>query len=70
MKNKEMTPMEIKEDQRSTSTAFILMFPSLILTALAVYYAPTLIGLLAIAMAVYQFLMSKKFIQDYYKVNN
>jgi hypothetical protein len=67
MKNKEMTP-EYKEDQRSTSTAFILMFPSVILTALAVFYAPTIIGLLAIALAIYQFLMSKKFIQDYYKI--
>ena len=53
--------------KKATSTAFILMFPALILAGMAVFYAPVYGSLLAVALAIYQFLMIKKFIEDYYK---
>ena len=56
------------EDRKATNAAFILMFPALILSGMAGLWAPTLAAkFLVIALAVYQFLMLKKFIQDYYK---
>jgi len=59
---------ETKEEKRATSTAFILMFPALILAGMAALFATAIwVSLLAIALAVYQFLMLKKFIDDYYK---
>ena len=54
------------KEKKATNTAFILMFPALILAIIAVYYAPLLAGLLAILLVIYQFLMLKKFIEDYY----
>jgi hypothetical protein len=57
----------IQEESRATSTAFILMFPALILAGIAVFLAPLPVSVLAIALAVYQFLMIKKFIEDYYR---
>jgi hypothetical protein len=56
------------EKQKATNTAFILMFPSLILTALAVYYSPLILKVVVLALSFYQFLLLKKFILDYYKV--
>ena len=54
---------------KTTNTAFILMFPCLILAAMAALYATSIPGsVLAIALAIYQFLMLKKFITDYYKL--
>jgi len=53
---------------KTTNTAFIIMFPCLILAGMAALYATSIAGsLLAIALGVYQFLMLKKFIEDYYK---
>jgi len=74
MKNKtkkEQTEEQIEaklEDRRITNTSFILMFPALLLAGIAGIFIPAISGkLLVIALAVYQFLMLKKFIQDYYK---
>jgi hypothetical protein len=53
-------------NSKSTNTAFILMFPALILAILAAAFSPVWGSLLAIALAAYQFLMLKKFIEDYY----
>ena len=58
---------ENPKDAKATSTAFILMFPALILAGLAVFYAPLGISLISVCLAIYQFLMIKKFIEDYYK---
>jgi len=52
--------------KKATSASFILMFPALILAGMAVFYAPVYGSLLAIALAIYQFLMIKKFIETYY----
>ena len=60
---------EKKEDDKATNTAFILMFPALILAGMAAFYATSVwASMLAIALAIYQFLMLKKFIGDYYKI--
>jgi len=62
---------KIREDRRITNTAFILMFPALILAGMAGLWAPTIYAkFLVIALAFYQFLMIAKFIQDYYKKND
>jgi len=59
---------EHKIESKATNTAFILMFPALILAGIAGLFAPTFPAkLLVIVLAIYQFLMLKKFIQDYYK---
>ena len=63
---------DIKEEKvkkkKTTNTAFILMFPTLILAGIAVWFPQDIeIKLLAGGMAVYQFLMMKKFIEEYYK---
>jgi hypothetical protein len=56
------------EERKATNTAFILMFPALILAGMAGLWAETLCAkFLVISLAFYQFLMLKKFIQDYYK---
>lgn len=54
-------------DRKITSTAFILMFPTLLLAGIAVYFSPLGIGTLAVAITFYQFLMLRKFIEDYYR---
>ena len=64
---KEQKETEVLE-RKSTNTAFILMFPALILAGLAVVSLTNFwLKILACALAVYQFLMLKKFIEDYYK---
>ena len=60
-------PEEKVEDQKSTNTAFILMFPSMILACIAAYYTPLIGSIVAVALALYQFLMLSKFIKDYYR---
>ena len=58
-----------KSDGKATNTAFILMFPAFILAGMAAYFAKSIVGsLLAVALGIYQFLMLKKFISDYYKM--
>lgn len=56
-----------KKKDKETNAAFLLLFPSFILAVFAVFFAPLGIGIIAIAIAVYQWIMVKKFIQDYYK---
>lgn len=64
-----MDEEEKKDKGKSTNTAFILMFPTLILAGMVGIYTDQLGGiLLAIALAIYQFLMLKKFIEDYYRI--
>ena len=54
--------------KKSTNTAFILMFPCLILAGMAAFLSRSIAGsILAVALGIYQFLMLKKFIEDYYK---
>ena len=79
VKRRKRMPREIEEDEeevptpteydssRTTNTAFILMFPTLILAGIAAMNSTLPSGLLAIALAIYQFLMLKKFIEDYYR---
>lgn len=54
-------------DRKSTNTAFYLMFPALILAGIAIYYSSLGGAVLSTALAIYQFLMLKKFIEDYYR---
>lgn len=68
MKMKEENIEEKQTERKSTNTAFYLMFPTVILTASAMYYPPSLgEKLIYLALAIYQFLMLKKFIEDYYQ---
>ena len=57
---------ETIEEKKATKSAFYLMFPALISAAIAAYYAPLLISLIAVALALYQFLLLKSFINDFY----
>jgi len=62
------TDFDEQEEKRATNTAFILMFPALILAGMAALFAVSwYTKLLVVALAAYQFIMVKKFIQDYYK---
>jgi hypothetical protein len=63
-----MKKQEQYDEVKVTNTAFILMFPALILAGIAVFHVPNWIKLLVLALTVYQFILLKKFIQDYYKV--
>ena len=66
-KKKKATEEENIVSSKSTNTAFILMFPALILAGMAALYSATILGgLLAVSLAIYQFLMLKKFIENYY----
>ena len=58
---------EERKEQKETSTAFLMMFPALIIAILGLAYAPVWAALVIIALVIYQFLMLKKFIEDYYK---
>lgn len=68
LREKEEVELKQREERRATNTAFILMFPALILAGMAGLLSVSFYGkLLVIALALYQFLMLKKFILDYYK---
>jgi hypothetical protein len=56
-----------KKDDKATSTAFILMFPTLLLAGIAVFHLVIWLKFLTLSLTVYQFILLKKFIQDYYK---
>lgn len=58
---------ESPEDRKITKTAFILMFPALLLAGIGGLYAPIYGKVFILALAIYQFLMLKQFIEDYYK---
>ncbi len=56
------------DSTKATSTAFILMFPTVLLTLIAVVSASDLLlSAFAIGLSIYQFLLIKKFIEDYYR---
>jgi len=59
--------IETKDEMKETNTAFILLFPALIIAGMAVLWAPLFASVIAIALAIYQFLMLRQFIRDYYK---
>lgn len=71
MKLDKKTMMEDREEylkeKRATNTAFILMFPALIIAMIGIIWSPLYATAIIIALAIYQFLMTKKFIEDYYK---
>lgn len=67
MNKKELTDIEEPKEQKVTNTAFLLMFPALIISGIAAFYAPLYGSVLVLALTAYQFLMLKKFIQDYYR---
>lgn len=55
-------------DRKATKTAFILMFPALILAGIAAYSARSIpVSLLAVVIAIFQFILLKQFIDDYYR---
>jgi len=59
---------ETAEEVKETNAAFLLMLPSVLTTCLAAYYVPTIIfKLVVVVLGIYQFVMLKKFIVDYYK---
>lgn len=66
-KNQEYVERGYDVDKKATNTAFILMFPALIISIMAVIWSPLYAVLITMALAIYQFLMLKKFIEDYYK---
>ena len=66
IKNIEGCFEEVK-DSKTTKTAFILMFPALIIAAIASMYSPLAMSVIVVALAVYQFLMLKQFIEDFYR---
>jgi len=63
----EAEEIELKEDRKATNTAFIMLFPALIISAIAVLNSDMYLGSIAIMLAIYQFVMAKKFIVDYYR---
>lgn len=59
---------EEKETDKTVGTAFFLMFPALLTAGIATLGSTSLpVRGLIIALTFYQFLLLKKFIQDYYK---
>jgi hypothetical protein len=61
-------PAEEKvKNTKVVNTAFYLMFPAFILAGMAALFAPLYGSILAIALAIYQFLLLKRFIEDYYR---
>ena len=59
---------EIVDSDKVVGTAFFLMFPALLTAIIAAFSSPHLgVRALVVALAVYQFLLLKKFIQEYYK---
>ena len=55
-----------RREKKATNTAFILMFPALIIAGIAAMYAPIWGSLIVVLLSFYQFLMLKKFIDDFY----
>lgn len=64
---KQKTKEELQQEKKMTATAFLLIFPTLILAIIATFYSPVEISVICIVVALYQFLMLKKFLEDYYK---
>lgn len=59
---------ERKIEKKVVNTAFYLMFPAVILAGIAVTFSTsTIVSVIVVALAFYQFLMLRRFIEDYYK---
>jgi Flp pilus assembly protein TadB len=54
------------EERKLMNTTFLLLFPALIIAIIAVYYSTVIMSAIAIALALYQFIMIRKFVEDYY----
>jgi len=53
---------------KETSSAFLTMFPTLIIAVLAIATTKIVwIALIIILLVIYQWIMQKKFLEDYYK---
>ena len=66
MKEKEELKKRLMD--KETSTAFLTMFPTFIIGVLAIATTKVVwVALIIIALIIYQFLMQKQFIADYYK---
>ena len=55
------------EEKMITSASFVLLFPSLIIAVIAISYSTTAFSFIVVGLAIYQFLMVKKFLEDYYR---
>ena len=60
---------EKPEEKKKTITAFLLMFPSMIIGLLAIIASeqPIWFNFLIIMLEVYQFVMFSEFIKDFYR---
>lgn len=57
-----------KENDKMTGTAFLLFFPTLIIAVIGALATKSVWqSAVILALVIYQFLMSKKFIEDFYK---
>ncbi len=69
---KKTVPKQIKltteKAKKSVLTAFILLFPSLIITGLTTLQPSTAVSVIAIALFFYQAVLVKNFIDDHYKI--
>ena len=70
MRNQRSSPkIEKPEDKKKTITAFLLMFPSLIIgiIGIATSNESAWFNLLIVGLLVYQFIMLQQFINDFYR---
>lgn len=65
---KEKKP-ESPEEKKKTITAFLLIFPSLIIGLMAIIASAQPLGfnLLIVVLEIYQFILMQQFINDFYK---
>lgn len=61
------SPEEIAFDKKVTSTTFLQLFPCLIIAVIAVVSASIGLGMIAIGLFIYQFILLKKLVEDYYR---
>lgn len=58
------------KEKKATQTAFILIFPSLIVAAIGIYSSNAALAVVIVLLTIYQMLMTKNFIEDYWKKQN
>jgi len=70
-KNK-LSPEEQAEERKKTITAFLLMFPGLIVgfMAIAATAHPIWFNVTIVALLILQFILLEQFVKDYYKLAN
>ena len=66
----EIKERESPDEKKKTLTAFLLMFPSVIIAVVAMIIsnAPIWANFLIVGLIVYQFVLLQQFIQDFYKI--